>query len=1142
MLSLDDQITRLQSAIEAQEALRPTLGDAVVDVTLGALNAQLTALRAQQQAPRLPHVGLRPDQVLTHLQTYIPKELAEKMLATGRIEGERKQVTVLFADISGFTAFSERLDPEEVATLTNEVFKELAEVVYQYEGYIDKLVGDAVMAVFGAPVAHEDDPERALRAALAMRERLEQFNRRARERLGQTLTLHIGINTGVVIAGNVGSDLRLSYTVMGDTVNTASRLQDAAEPGQILVSRDTYRLTQAAFTFLALDPLTVKGKRKPLTVFQLQRARLHPGKSRGLMELASAFVGREHDLAQLRGVARELEVGRGHIVTISGEAGIGKSRLLAEWRVEAGERVRWIEGRSFAYTTALAYGPFLDLVRRYAGILDDDAEIQARARLDAAIDRFFPGNAEAHALFANLLAMRLSADEAALLTPLPADALRQRLFALVEELFTHLVQERPACLVLEDMHWADRASVELVEHLLPLTERLPLAIVGIFRPEPQGPPGALLAAIKARYAHRTTHIALEPLSETSSLQMVGRLLGTPDLPATLQTVIRSKAEGNPFFVEEVLRALIERGALVRSETSAGWVATPVIESVTVPDTLQGLLMARLDRLPNETKWVAQQAAVIGHTFLYRVLLQIAEHTPGLDADLSHLEREELIRERARDPEVEYIFKHALTQEVAYRSLLAPRRKELHRKVGAVMEALFAERLGEFHSIVAEHFFRGEAWDKAADYFIRAGDAATRLYAHAEARVHYGKALESLVHLPDTVENRRRRVDTTIKQVSVSLSADSPERNLARLAEVEPLAQALPSPDGAPGGDRLRLARVHFWIGRAHHYRNELREAISYYQQVLVVAREFDDEELLAIPSNVLGRGVGVQGHFGKSATLLAPAIVAFEKTANWAEWVWATGFLGLSLAARGQYAAGLVAGERARTRALETNYPTAIAASYILLAGIYLLGGDIPRMLDAGRAALQVAGQAGDQLYVYLGYNIQAWAESRLGQHQAAIESMAQSQAIGQSLGARLLLADWFAAARAEIALNAGHIEDALARAEEAVAIAQAAGGIFAEGLAQRVWGQSLAALYPVRWDEAEVHLGRSVSLLELGECHVEVARTHVAWGLLCRDRDDAAAALDHLQQAAVQFEAAGLSAELERTRDAMAGAQEHKE
>jgi class 3 adenylate cyclase/tetratricopeptide (TPR) repeat protein len=1131
MSSLEEQISHLQAAIAAQEALRPTLGDAVVEAALTALRAQLEALRALQRAAEHPQTGLPPEQLLARLQSYLPKELAEKMRATGRIEGERRQVTVLFADLTGFTALSERLDPEVVAAVANDVLKQLAEAVYQYEGYIDMFAGDAVMAVFGAPVAHEDDPERALRAALAMREQLEQLNRRWIDRLGDPLAVHIGINTGPVVAGSVGTDLRLAYTVMGDTVNTASRLGDAARPGQILVSRDTHRLVHEAFTFLALEPLTLKGKRGPLTVFELQHARLQPGKSRGLKDLASAFVARRREMAQLRDVMQELAAGRGRIVTLTGEAGIGKSRLMAEWRAEIGDRARWLEGRAFALTTALAYGPFLDLVRRYAGITDDDSEAQARARLRAAVAALFPDSLEAPALLSHLLAMRLSPDEENLLSSLPAESLRGRLFAHIEEMLVRLTEERPVWLVLEDLHWADLTSLALLKHLLPLTEYRPLAIVSVFRRRSDEIPRQLYDVAQARYADGFTEISLAPLSDAASVALVERLLSTPSLPDTLKALILDKAEGNPFFVEEVVRSLIERGALARSECGEGWIATPVMESVTVPDTVQGVLMARLDRLPEATKWVAQQAAVIGRVFLYRVLRQMSVNAPGIDADLSHLEREELIRERVRRPEVEYIFKHALTQEVAYQSLLVPRRKELHRRVGEAMEVLFAERLPEFYGILANHFARGEAWEKAADYLIQAGDAAARLYAYAEARQHYLGALEALARLPDTDETRRRRVDTTTQFASVALAGD-PERNLALLTAAEPLAQALPGPDGTPGGDRLRLARVWVWTARSHFYHKSFREALSYSRRAMPVAQASGDEALAVLASTILARVMFWQGQFGEAAPLFARAAAPLEAAAHWTEWTLNGALLGCALAAQGQYAAGLDEVRRGLTRAGAMNNPSGVILARVFLSISHLMGRDLQCALEESRAAAQLAEQSGESLWIYSSCGYRAWAESRLGNHGAAVQSMVRSQAVREGYGVRLFMDDWFAAANAEIALNAGRLEDALALAKETIAAAEAEENLFAQGLAHRVWGVALAALDPGRAEETESQMRASLHCLETGEARLEAAWTHLAWARLCCDRGDRTAANVHREAATHQLAASGLTEALTRIRE----------
>ena len=311
MPSIEEQIAQLRSAISAQETLRPTLGDGVVEVTIKALRTQLDSLLAEPQEPDQPQAGPSPEALLAQLQSYVPQQLADKTRAAGQIEGERRQVTVVFADISGFTALSERLDPEDVASLVNDCLKELAQAVYQYEGMVDKFIGDCIMAVFGAPIALEDDAEHTLRATIAMRENLQRFNRRWIEKLGHPLDLHIGVNTGMVIAGNIGNDLRMSYTVMGDTVNVASRLENAAKAGQVFVSRSTYRLTRGAFAFQEIDPIKVKGKREALTVYELLHAKLHPDKSRGVEGLSSPLVGRDAERQALVECLEKLQPGSG---------------------------------------------------------------------------------------------------------------------------------------------------------------------------------------------------------------------------------------------------------------------------------------------------------------------------------------------------------------------------------------------------------------------------------------------------------------------------------------------------------------------------------------------------------------------------------------------------------------------------------------------------------------------------------------------------------------------------------------------------------------------------------------------------------------------------------------------------------------
>ncbi|HEY0096170.1 MAG TPA: AAA family ATPase, partial [Archangium sp.] len=581
---------------------------------------------------------------------------------------------------------------------------------------------------------HEDDAERALRVALTMRERIEELNRRWSTRLRQPLSLHIGINTGEVIANNVGADLRMAYTGTGDTVSTAASLRDAARSGQIFVSQDTWRLTHASFDFTALEPLVLKGRREPLPVQELVRARLLPTKTRGLHELAPAFVGRQDDLSVLLEASRRLDEGQGSILSLVGEAGIGKSRLLAEWRQRLGERVRWLEGRCFPHTSAVSFGPFIDMLRRKADIKAEHAEKEAREQLYATLEHVFPGDAEAQAIFTHLLGFRASRQEEAVLANLPAQNLRQKLFSLVERYYFRLAQRRPTVLIIEDLHWADTSSLELLEHLFAVTARTRLVVVCTLRPNLEGAPVELLQHLPAHHAERYVPRVLGPLSAAHSAEMIEQLLSLTTLPEALRALISGRAEGNPFFVEELLRSLIERGALVRGDR--GWTVTPLLQTLKVPDTLQGVLMARLDRLPVETKWLAQLASVIGRVFPYRVLLHLARHTASVEADLGHLEREDLIRERARTPELEYMFKHALTQDMAYQSLLASRRRELHRQVGEALESLYLDKVGELRSVIGSHYLRGGAWERAVTHLLAAGDTAARLYAHAEAREHY----------------------------------------------------------------------------------------------------------------------------------------------------------------------------------------------------------------------------------------------------------------------------------------------------------------------------------------------------------------------------------------------------------------------
>jgi class 3 adenylate cyclase/tetratricopeptide (TPR) repeat protein len=1102
--SREEQISQLRAAIAAQESMRSALGDATIELSLKPLRELLDSLVAQETRAEEPQ-GAPRDELLQQLQSYIPKQLAEKIRATGHVEGERRQVTVIFADISGFTALSERLDAEEVASFSNDCMKELVAAVYQYEGMVDKFIGDCIMAVFGAPVALEDDAERALRAALAMRERVEGFNRVWIDKLKEPLALHIGINSGTVIAGNVGNDLRMSYTVMGDTVNVASRLEGVAQRGQIFVSQNTHRLTRGAFTFRALDPVRVKGKRESLTVYELLGAKSQPQQTRGLEGLVSPLMGRERECEALGNCLKDLKNGRSAIAMIYGEAGVGKTRLLTEIRKGAAEGLLWLEGRCFASNQTLSYGPFLDLLRRHIGIADEQGADEQRIALRSYVAEKFPAAIDIYPVLAQLLALPLEPTELELLQRLEGETFRTRLFAIIEQLLLSLANEQPVVVLIEDLHWADQSSIDLLNHLILLTTRGKVAIIGISRTRHEPTTHwAKLGPVLDQFRQHLTEVFLEPLTLESSRGLIAELLGGDYLPEKLAEEILGKAEGNPFFLEEVLRSLIESGALVQSDT--GWHVSSFGERIKVPDTLQGVLLSRLDRLPEDLKRLTQRAAVVGRIFLYRVLEQLARGDSALDTQLATLEASDLVRERARLPEVEYIFKHGLTQEVAYQTLLAPARKTLHNKVGEAMEQIFESRLDEFNSILAYHYFAAEAWQKALDYSVRSANAAFRVCAYPEARSHYRRALECLQHLEKDPDHLRQFVDITIKLVGASLQAESPEKNLARLLEAETIAQSLDDP--------VRLGLVQLWIGRAHYYGGKLREAIGYFQKVLAVAPMLGDPELMALPGAVIGRVLFMQGQFKKSQQLLDQAIPLLEKAQNHHEMLFAYIYRGGARTCLGDFAAGLSDLHGALEIARTSRDQNAEAMALTGLAMIQNVAGKYVESIASAHLALKVAEKTGDAMFRYSTNSFVAWGMTGLGSASEALKYWTAAHEAAKPLGGKLLLGEWLAAIEAESLLEAGNLEAASQRAEEAVDLAKVAGSIIAEALAARARGR-VALATPQHEAEAADHLGKSSTLLEKIGAKYDLVRALLYQGKAQIACSDPAAASVTLEKAA---------------------------
>jgi class 3 adenylate cyclase len=567
-----------------------------------------------------------------------PAPLVEKM-RSARISGERKPVTALFVDVVGSTALAERMDPEDWTAMMNQAFDLLSRAVYRYEGTIAQLQGDALVAFFGAPVAHEDDPERAILAALDMVEVAAEFRRELAQEHGVDFRIRAGINTGPVVVGNVGTDLRYEYTALGDAMNTAARMQAAAEPGTVIVTEATLRLAAGAFEVEDLGDIEVKGKAERVHAYRVIGRRTAPERRRGLerIGLDSPMVGRDEPLRRLEAAFEIVRAGRGRAAFVIGEPGIGKSRLIAELRARvmasdgAAPPSTWVEGRCVSYGRNLPYHLLIDIVRSILGLpfADSGSEVTDRAALDRAVADLLADDAEwigdTATYLAHMLSLPLRAEEQERenLTP---DVVQARYVAAVHRLLRALVARGPLVLVCEDLHWADPASIDVAGQLMPLATQLPILFVGAMRAETDSTGWALVAQARELFGEALTEIRLDPLNESESRSLVANLLEIESLPDHVRDRILARAEGNPFFVEEVVRMLIEHGVIVAEGKS--WIATDDVGGIAIPETLHGLLLARIDQLPESARRSLRIASVIGRQFPVRVLERVITTSAG----------------------------------------------------------------------------------------------------------------------------------------------------------------------------------------------------------------------------------------------------------------------------------------------------------------------------------------------------------------------------------------------------------------------------------------------------------------------------------------------------------------------------------
>jgi len=912
---------------------------------------------------KLPEAVTSPTGAGLEPRSYTPRHLAEKILRDrSSLEGERRNVTVLFADAMGFTPLSERLDEEEVYQLMQGCLGCMMQAVHRYEGTVLQFTGDGVMAIFGAPIAHEDSARRAVAAALEMQRALDDYAAEVQRRHNVQCRFRVGLNTGPVVVGKISDDLGMDFTAIGDTVNLAQRMESAAEPGAVYLAENTHRAAGDFFECEPLGTLTVKGKSAPVIAYRALRestvrTRLEAAVERGL----TPFVGRAQELTVLRGYFEQARRGQGQVVFLTGEAGLGKSRLLFEFRrTLIDEPVRWLEGNCISYGKNTPYLPVIDIVKRSFGVEEGDAEARIISRLDEGAAAW----SEASRATLPYLKHLLSVDpgDPAITTMDP----RERQAGIMDGLRALLLEEgsqRPVLLVIEDLHWVDEKSEEALRGIVDLAATAPVLILITYR-------SGYVHSLGERTYH--SRIALSVLGPEESATVAERVLDSDVLPAGLRSLIAGKGEGNPFYIEEVTKSLLESGAL-RREGGVLLLATPA-EQIKVPETIQEVILSRIDRLEREPRDAIQLASVIGREFTARILDRISDVKAELHDLLAGLKSLELIYEKAYHPELSYMFKHALTHDVAYSTLLVERRRALHRLVGLAIEELYADRLAEHYEAMAFHNYEGQDWEKTLEYAEKAGDKAAATYANQDALDYYARAIEIAERIGGS-EALRTAAALAEKRGLVNFGIGDPDAAVEDYTQMRRCAEAI--------GDRRLEGMALGWMGAMNLYGSDPEQGEQHLREALQVAAE-GYQDLRAQVSGWLGCALVCYGRLDEADPILNEAEESVPELGDpLTQGFWAL-IRGMMHNWEGQYDRSLDHLGRWRT-ALDATVFNQVGRQWneaLALSGM----GEYEEALKRLHEALATCERTGEMLIRARAQNTVGWILGELQDHETAID------------------------------------------------------------------------------------------------------------------------------------------------------------
>jgi tetratricopeptide (TPR) repeat protein len=995
---------------------------------------------------------------------------------------------------------------------------------------VNQVMGDGIMALFGAPVAHEDHAVRACYAALRMQNAIRRYGEEVRKAQGVEVQVRVGVNSGEVVVRSIGSDLRVDYTAVGQTTHVAARMEQLALPGTIRIAAETLRLAEGFVEVKPLGPVPVKGLDAPIEVYDVvsagqARTRLQVAAGRGL----SRFVGRDAEINQLRAALEQARSGQGEVVAVVGEPGVGKSRLFHE--LTHSHRVAGcltLHASSVSYGRATAYLPVIDLLKCYLRIDERDDTRSIRAKVIGHLLTLDEALKDLVAPVLWLLDALFEEDSFGRIEPTQR---RQRTFDALKRLLLRESLVQPLVLVFEDLHWIDGETQALLDSLV---ESVPTAAV------------LLLVNYRPEYSHSWSNktyyrqLRIDPLQPASAQELLQTLVGHDAEIAPLQRRLIETTEGNPLFLEESVRTLVETGALVGER--GAYRLTRSVEHLQVPATVQAILAARIDRLAVEDKRLLQAAAVIGNDVPMPLLLAIAE-TPedGVRAGLGRLQAAEFLYETRLFPDLEYTFKHALTHEVAYSTLLAERRRVLHAKVVATLEAGFADRLAEHVEQLAHHSSRAEVWNKALRYMRQAGQKAASRSAHREAVACLDQALAALAHLPEDHEALEQAIDIRLELRTSLFPLTELSRVPAILDEAARMADAI--------GDRGRLGQALALIGNYHYETGQSEGAIDYAERALAIARDLGNPELEAGVTFLLGQIHYGLGNYARAIDLLVRNVVALDGQPLSAYRigparlsVTARCFLARALVEVGDFRQAMMRAEQAITLSESGDEAFGLAHGCYALGLMHLRQGDLMRAISAAERGLDVAQARGVSFLRPMLGHLLGYAQALVGRTKEGLALLEQAADEARSSG-RTRVVVWTQELLAQVYLACGREWDAAVTARNALDASRrirARGGEarILKGLADiAAWGSAPHV------DKAQGLCREALNLAEELGMRPLVAHCHLGLGKLYRRTDKRDQARDHLVTATTMYREMGMTYWLEKAGAEMAPpAQERKD